>query len=327
MKRREFITLLGGAAVMWPPDVRAQQPDQKRRVGVLVILSETDPQTLVRTTAFQQGLEKLGWKVGRNVQIDYRFGVREDERARAAATDLLRLTPDVMVVSSGAALRAVQQATRTTPIVFVGVSEPAGVANLAHPGGNTTGFTTFEPSMGAKWLELLKEIAPHVTRVAIMFNPGATPVAPLFVPSAQEAAPRFGMETVTTPVHASGEIEAVMARLGGEPGSGLIIPPDSFLPFHYKLIVEQAARYRLPAIYAFRFYADAGGLVSYGPDIVDEFRQAAAYVDRILRGEKAIDLPVQQPTKFEFVINLKTAKALGLEVPPILLARADEVIE
>ena len=176
-------------------------------------------------------------------------------------------------------------------------------------------------------MELLKEIAPHVTRVAIMFNPGATPVAPLFVPSAQEAAPRFGMETVMTPVHASGELEAVMARLGGEPGSGLIIPPDSFLPFHYKLIVEQAARYRLPAIYAFRFYADAGGLVSYGPDIVDEFRQAAAYVDRILRGEKAIDLPVQQPTKFEFVINLKTAKALGLEVPPILLARADEVIE
>ena len=327
MKRREFITLLGGAAVTWPPDVRAQQPDQKRRVGVLFLLSETDPQTQVRTTAFQQGLEKLGWKVGRNVQIDYRFGVREDERARAAATDLLRLTPDVIVVNSGAALRAAQQATRTTPIVFVALSEPAGVANLAHPGGNTTGFTALEPSVGAKWLELLKEIAPHVTRVAIMFNPGATPVAPLFVPSAQEAAPRFGMETVMTPVHASGELEAVMARLGGEPGSGLIIPPDSFLPFHYKLIVEQAARYRLPAIYAFRFYADAGGLVSYGPDIVDEFRQAAAYVDRILRGEKAIDLPVQQPTKFEFVINLKTAKALGLEVPPILLARADEVIE
>jgi putative tryptophan/tyrosine transport system substrate-binding protein len=224
----------------------------------------------------------------------------------------------------------VAQATNTMPIVFVAVTEPIAqgfVASLAHPGGNTTGFGNFEPSVGAKWLELLREIAPRVTRVAFMFNPEASPVAPVFVPSAEAAAPKFGMEMIIAPVHGPAEIEAVTTSVGREPGGGLIVPPDTFMALHYKRIVDLAARYQLPAIYAFRFYATAGGLVSYGPDIVDEFQRAASYVDRIFRGEKAGDLPVQQPTKFELVINLKTARALGLDISPMLLARADEVIE
>ncbi|SDR58119.1 putative ABC transport system substrate-binding protein [Rhizobiales bacterium GAS113] len=330
MRRREFIMLVGSAAVAWPLAARAQQPERMRRIGVLIVVSENDPESRTRVTAFQQGLEKLGWTVGRNVQIDYRFDISDDERARAATADLLRLAPDLMVANSGAALRAVQEATRTVPIVFVAVSEPVAqgfVASLARPGGNTSGFANLEPSVGAKWLELLREIAPRVTRVAFMFNPEASPVAPLFIPSADAAAPKFGMEMVMAPVHEPAEIEAVMTRLGGEPGAGLIIPPDTFMAFHYKLIIELAARSRMPAIYAFRFYAAAGGLVSYGPDIDDQFRRAAGYVDRILRGEKAGDLPVQQPTKFEFVINLRTAKALGLTITPSILARADEVIE
>jgi putative ABC transport system substrate-binding protein len=334
MRRREFITFVGGAATAstasWPRPLNAQQPDRMRRIGVFIVLSENDPQSQTRVTAFQQGLEKLGWTVGRNVQIDFRFDVADDERARAATVDVLRLAPDVMVTNSGAALRAVQQATNTMPIVFVAVTEPIAqgfVASLAHPGGNTTGFGNFEPSVGAKWLELLREIAPRVTRVAFMFNPEASPVAPVFVPSAEAAAPKFGMEMIIAPVHGPAEIEAVMTSVGREPGGGLIVPPDTFMALHYKRIVDLAARYQLPAIYAFRFYATAGGLVSYGPDIVDEFRRAASYVDRIFRGEKAGDLPVQQPTKFELVINLKTARALGLDISPMLLARADEVIE
>ena len=333
MRRREFTTLLGGAAtasIAWPRLLNAQQPDRMRRIGVFIVLSESDPQSQTRVTAFQQGLEKLGWTVGRNVQIDFRFDISDDERARAATADLLRLAPDVMIANSAAALRAVQQATSTMPVVFVAVSEPVAqgfVASLAHPGGNTTGFANFEPSVGAKWLELLREIAPRVKRVAFMFNPEASPVAPLFVPSAEAAAPSFGMEMIMAPVHGPEEIEAGMTSIVREPGGGLIVPPDTFMAFHHKLIVDLAVRYRLPAIYAFRFYAAAGGLVSYGTDIVDEFRRAASYVDRIFRGVKAGDLPVQQPTKFELVINLKTARALGLDIPPMLLARADEVIE
>jgi putative ABC transport system substrate-binding protein len=333
MRRREFITLVGGAAtasIAWPRPLNAEQSDRMRRIGVFIVLPESDPQSQTRVIAFQQGLEKLGWTVGRNAQIDFRFDVADDERARAATADLLRLAPDVMVTNSSAALRAVQQATNTMPIVFVAVTEPVAqgfVASLAHPGGNTTGFANFEPSVGAKWLELLREIAPRVTRVAFMFKPEASPTAPVFVPSAEAAAPKFGMEMIVAPVHGSADIEAVMTSIVREPGGGLIVPPDTFMAFNHKLIVDLAARYRLPAIYPFRFYSAAGGLVSYGPDIVDEFQRAAAYVDRIFRGEKAGDLPVQQPTKFELVINLNTARALGLDIPPMLLARADEVIE
>jgi putative ABC transport system substrate-binding protein len=327
--RREFVVTLGGAAVAWPLAAPAQQNDRMRRVGVLIALSEDDPQSRARVTALQQGLGELGLIVGRNLQIDYRFGISDDEVARATTVDLLRLGPEVVIANSPPAVRAVQAADRTIPIVFVSVSEPVAlglVASLAHPSGNTTGFTNLEPSLGGKWLELLKEIAPKLARAAFMFSPKGG-IGPLFVRSGQEAARRVGVEVVAVPVHTPAEIEAAMANLRRQPSSGLIVPPDTLTAQHHRLIVQLAAGNRLPAIYAFRYVAIAGGLASYGPDVVDQFRRAGVYVDRILRGEKAGDLPVQQPTKFEFVINLKTAKALGINVPPTLLARADEVIE
>jgi putative tryptophan/tyrosine transport system substrate-binding protein len=330
MKRREFITMLaGGAAAAWPLAVRAQQPGRVRRIGVLMALNENDPQSQGRVTAFQQGLENLGWKVGRNLAIDYRWGVSGDERAPAAAAELLRLAPDLILANGVSAVRAAQQATRTVPIVFTGASEPVAlglVASLARPGGNTTGFTNLEPSVGGKWVELLKEIAPSVTRVALIFNP-ASPSPAQFMLPAQAAGARLGLQAGEVRVHDAAEIETVLAGLGGEPGVGLVFLPDTFTGFHRQLIVELAARYRLPAIYPFGFFAAAGGLLSYGPDVTDQFRRSVTYVDRILRGETPGDLPVQQPTKFELIINLKTAKTLGIDLPPMLLARADEVIE
>jgi putative tryptophan/tyrosine transport system substrate-binding protein len=330
MKRREFIALLGSAAMAWSLAARAQQPGRVRRIGVLGVPIEIDPQSQRRAAAFREGLENLGWTVGRNLQIDYRWGISDDERAQAAAAELLRLAPELVLANSPPAVRAVQRAAPTMPIVFVAVSEPVSlglVASLAHPGGNTTGFTNLEPSIGGKWLEMLKGINPRTARVALMFSPEGSPLAPLFFRSMEAAAPKFGVDTVMAPVHELAEIEATMTKLGREPGCGLIFPPDTFTTAHHKEIVELAARYQLPAIYAFQYFAAAGGLISYGPDVVDQFRRAAAYVDRILRGQRAGDLPVQQPTKFELVINLKTAKALGLTIPPSLLARADEVIE
>jgi len=329
VNRRAFITLLGSATA-WPLAARAQQGDRMRRIGVLIVFSENDSSSQRRVAAFQQGLAKLGWTVGRNLQIDYRWAISDDERARAAAAELLALGPDVILANATTALAASQRATRAVPIVFIGVSEPIAqgfVASLAHPDGNITGFTNLEPSMSAKWLELLKEIAPGVTRVAVMFKPALSHAIPLFQDSLKLAAPKFGVELIEAPVHDSAEIEAVLTRLGREPGGGLILLPDTFLASNLKLILEIAAHHQLPAIYPFRYFVGAGGLMSYGPDVDDQFRQAAGYVDRILRGEKPGDLPVQQPTKFEFVINLKTARALGLDVPPMLLARADEVIE
>jgi ABC-type uncharacterized transport system substrate-binding protein len=313
--RREFVALLGGAAA-WPLAAHAQQPERVRRIGVLMVGAESDH-------------ENLGWIVSRNLQIDYRWSVSDDERAAAAAAELLRLIPDVVLASAPPALRAVQQTTRTTPIVFAAISEPVAqgfVASLAHPGGNTTGFASLEPTLGAKWLELLKEIAPHVTRVAAMRNPASAPIGAQFIHSAEAAASKLVLKTVEAQVHEPAEIEAVITKLGREPGGGLIILPDAFLSLHQRLVIDLAARHRVPAIYPFRYFA-GGGLVSYGPDVADQFRRAAGYVDRIFRGEKPADLPVQQPTKFELVINIKTAKALGLDVPPTLLARADEVIE
>jgi putative ABC transport system substrate-binding protein len=330
VKRRDFIALLGGVAASLPVALRAQQGDRVRRIGVLIVLAKDDPQSRARVVALQQGLDQLGWQLGRNLQIEYRFGASDDERARTAASDLLRLGLDVVVANSPPAVRAVQLASPAIPIVFVAVSEPTAfgfVASLAHPGGNITGFTNLESSMSGKWLELLKEFDPQLTRAGFMFNPAATPTAPLFVSSAEEAARKLAVNVVTVPVHTSAEIEAAIARLGAEPNSGLIAPPDIFTTFHHKLIAELATRNRLPSIFPFRYFAAAGGLASYGPDVVDQFRRAAGYVDRILRGEKPGDLPVQQPTKFEFVINLNTAKALGLIVPLALQAAADEVIE
>jgi putative ABC transport system substrate-binding protein len=329
MRRREFITLIGGAAV-WPFAVGAQQPEPVRRIGVLGVTLENDPQSSRRAIAFQEGLEKLGWTVGRNLQIDYRWDASDNERARAAAEQLISLGPEVVVANSPPAVRGTRQVSRTLPIVFVAVSEPLAlglVASLAKPGGNITGFTNLEPSVAGKWLELLKEIAPGVKRAAFMFNLEASPLAPLFFRSAGTAASKFGVEPIVINVREVAEIEAAMTKLGREPGAGLILPPDTFTAANHKLIVELALRNRLPAIAPFQYFAAAGGLISYGPDVVDQFRRAASYVDRILRGEKAGDLPVQQPTKFELAINLKTAKALGLSVPPSLLARADEVIE
>jgi putative tryptophan/tyrosine transport system substrate-binding protein len=330
MGRRQFLALLAGAAAAWPLAVRAQQPDRVRRIGVLGVPIESDPQSQRRAAAFREGLEKLGWTVGRNLQVDYRWGISDDEQARSGAAELLRLAPDLVLANSPPAVRAMQQAAPTMPIVFVAVSEPVSlglVASLAHPGGNTTGFTNLEPSVAGKWLELLKGINPRTARVALMFSPDGSPLAPLFFRSMEAAAPKFAVDTVMVPVHELAETEVAMTELGRESGCGLIFPPDTFTTAHHKAIVELAARYQLPAIYAFQYFAAAGGLVSYGPDVVDQFRRAAAYVDRILRGERAGDLPVQQPTKFELVINIKTAKALGLTVPTSLLARADEVIE
>jgi len=327
MRRREFITLLGGAAAGWSRAARAQQPDRMRRVGLITNLSQDDPESEARLSAFRQALEKLGWTIGRNLAFDYRWGTSDVERARSAAMELLSLAPDVMLVSGSPTLAVVQEATRTVPIVFIGIGEPVKrglIESLAHPGGNTTGFTNLEPTIGAKWLELLKEIAPGVTRVAVMFNPEVTPVGVDFFRSAEAAAPKMAVEAVLAPVHDRAEIEAALTMLGGEPGGGLICP--GFVTYR-ELIVGLAALYRLPAIYGYRAYAADGGLLSYGIDPVFQSQQAAAYVDRILRGAKPADLPVQQPTKFELVINLKAAKALGLTVPSTLLTSADTVIE
>ena len=331
MRRREFIAGLGtAAAATWPLAARAQQGDRMRRVGVLIQYAESDAEGQVRLAAFREGLQKLGWTVGENLKIDYRWAVSTEERARSAAAELLGLSPDVIFANTTLPLRAVQQATRTIPIVFTTIMEPIGqgfVASLAHPGGNTTGFSYLEVSVGGKWLNLLKEIAPRITRVACMFNPQRGPYSVGISLFAQEAAQRLGVQYVAAPVFELTEIEPVMTTFAREPNGGLIVSPDAFTITHREQIIALAARYRLPAIYAERNFATGGGLVSYGADYVDHFRQAASYVDRILRGASPAELPVQQPTKFYLVINLKTAKALGLEVPPRLLALADEVIE
>ena len=328
MRRRDFITLVGGAAA-WPLAARAQQPNRMRRIAMAIVTSENDPQSRSWVAAFVQGLENLGWTVGRNVQIDYRFAIFDDDRAQAAIVELLKLSPDLILAHSVVATRAAQRATRNIPIVFTHVSEPIAqgfVSNLAHPGGNTTGFTNLEPSVGTKWLELLKDTAPQMRRIAVMFSAAGSIYQP-FYRSIEAAAPKFEVETIAAPLHGAEDIEAAMTGLGREANGGLILLPDTLTTRYNKLIVELAARHRLPAMYAFRLFVDAGGLMSYGPDLADQFRQAATYVDRIFRGAQPGDLPIQEPTKFQFVINLKTAKALGLDVPWHLQQLADEVIE
>jgi putative ABC transport system substrate-binding protein len=332
VNRRNFIALLGGAATL-PLAARAQQPERMRRIGVLMLYPENDPAGQLRATAFRQGLEKLGWAVGRNVQIDFQWGLGDADWIRSAAAQLLQLAPDVILANGDAAARMVQQSTRTVPVIFIAGSDAVAnglVQNLAHPGGNLTGFTVLEPSLGAKLLELLKEIAPSVARVAVLFNqdnPGNRGVSA----SAAAAAARFAVEVVAVPLRESNEIEAeieaAMAQWGREPDYGLIVLPDPSTNSHRKLIIELAARHRLPAIHALRAATADGGLMSYGVDLPELFRQAAAYADRILKGDKPADLPVQLPTKFELVINLKTAKALGLTVPLIMQMTADEAIE
>jgi putative ABC transport system substrate-binding protein len=329
MKRRQFITLLGGAAAAWPFVAHAQQPSSVRRIGVLMSLAADDPEGLVRVTAFVQGLQELGWTVGRNVRIDYRWGMGDTDRYRKYAAELVALAPDVLLSPNTGTTRALQQATRTMPIVFAGATDPIGgglVASLARPGGNVTGFTGFDFGMTGKWLELLKEIAPRMTRVAVLRNPTTTGGVGQFG-AIQAVAPAFGVEVRPVDVHDAGEIEREVTAFAGGPNGGLVVISTALATVHRELIITLAARHRLPAVYPFRYFVTDGGLISYGPDEIDPFRRAAGYVDRILKGEKPADLPVQAPTKFQTVINLKTAKALGLTVPPSLLARADEVIE
>jgi putative ABC transport system substrate-binding protein len=330
MRRREFIILLGGAAVAWPLAARAQQADRMRRVGVLVSRIADDPEEQARLAAFVQGLQELGWTEGRNVRIDYRWAAGDADRSRTYAAELVALAPDVIVAAGSQSVAALEQTTRTVPIVFASVVDPVGagyVTRLARPGGNATGFTAFEYSLSGKWLELLKEIAPNLTRIAILRDPALAAGIGQFAVIQAMAPPSFGVELSPIDVRDAGEIERDVAAFAGETKGGLIVTGSSGAAVHRELIIMLAARHRLPAVYPFRNYVTSGGLISYGPDPTDQFRRAAGYVDRILKGEKAADLPVQAPTKYGLVINLKTAQALGLTVPPLLLARADAVIE
>jgi len=326
MKRREFITLLGGAAA-WPLAARAQQG--VRRIGIMMNLVADDSEGQARVAAFLQGLQETGWVVGRNAQIDIRWGMGDPERIRKNATELVSLTPDVIFATTFPTVVALQQATRTVPIVFAGLFDPVGaglVTSLGRPGGNTTGFASFEYSLSVKWLELLKQVAPRVTRVAVLRD-SLTPVGIGQLAAIQGVAPSFGVELTPIVVREADEIEPAVAAFARSPDDGLIVTIGTLTDAHRDVIGKLAARHRLPAVYPFPFFVRSGGLISYGTDITDSYRRAAGYVDRILKGEKPADLPVQQPTKIQLAINMKAAKALGLEVPPTLLARADEVIE
>jgi putative ABC transport system substrate-binding protein len=328
MKRREFIALLGGAAASLPFAVRAQQPERVRRIGVLMTTAD-DREGQRRLSAFRQGLEKRGWAEGKNISIEVNWAVSDVERARSVVNALIGRAPDLILTSGTSATSALHRAKAAIPIVFTVVSEPVEegfVQSLAHPGGNMTGFSNLEPSLGGKWVELLKEIAPSVTRAAILFNPQTAPTAFVSSRSADEAAQKLAIELVRSPVRDPAGIESAITGLRSQT-DGFILLPDTFINIHRRLVVELAARYQLPAIYPFSYLVTEGGLASYGIDLADSFGQAAGYVDRIFHGEKPADLPVQQPTKFDLAINLGTAKALGLTFPMSLLARADEVIE
>jgi ABC-type uncharacterized transport system substrate-binding protein len=328
VKRREFITLLGGAALAWPLAARGQQGGPMRRIGVLMSVAADGPEGQARLTAFIKGLQQLGWTDGRNVRFDHRWGSGDSERSRNYAAELVTLGPDV-ILASGDPVMAVQQATRTVPIVFTIIADPVGaglVESLARPGGNSTGFMSYEHGFGAKWLELLKEIAPSVKRAAVIRNADESAGIAQFA-GIQGVAPALGVELSPIGVRDAGEIERAITAFARSPNGGLIVTGSAPAAIHRDLIVTLAARHKLPAVYNNRFFVTAGGLISYGPDLVDQHRLAAGYVDRILKGEKPADLPVQEPTKYELLINLKTANALGLTVPPTLLVRADEVIE
>jgi putative tryptophan/tyrosine transport system substrate-binding protein len=330
MKRREFIALLSAAVAAWPLPARAQQREQMRRIGVLVSAVEGDPKQLEYFTAFAQGLAELGWTVGRNVRIEYRWGAGDLDRFRRYAAELVALSPDVVLASAGSIVGAFQQASRTVPIVFVTTIDPVGggwVESLSRPGTNATGFASYEFSMSGKWLELLKEIAPGVKRVAVIRDP-SVPAGSGGLAAIQTVAPSLSVELTPVGVRDPGEIERAITTFARGPNGGLImVGPPSSVRRHNDLIVALAARHRLPAIYPANTFVISGGLMSYAPDRLDQYRRAASYVDRILKGEKPADLPVQAPTKYELAINFKTAKTLGLDVPPTLLARADEVIE
>jgi ABC-type uncharacterized transport system substrate-binding protein len=328
MTRREFIALLGGAAAAWPLAAAAQQGDQMRRVGVLMNTVE-NPDQQASLAAFQQGLQQRGWTDGRNIRVDTRWAGGQAAELRRHAAELVALAPDVILATGAAGMAPLLEATRTIPIVFVSVVDPVGagfIDSLARPGGNATGFLQLEYTLSGKWLELLKEIAPAVKRVAVLRDPGITAGIGQFA-VIQSVAPALGLEVSAINLRHAEEIERAVTAFARTPNGGLILTASALSVVHRELIIALAARYNLPTVYYRRVFAATGGLISYGYDIVDHFRRAAGYVDRILKGEKPADLPVQAPTKYELVINLKTAKALGLEIPPTLLARADEVIE
>jgi putative tryptophan/tyrosine transport system substrate-binding protein len=329
MKRRQFITMLGGAAVAWPLAARAQQDGRMRRIGVLMSGAEADTELQARVKAFRQTLEQYGWSEGRNIRIDIRFSAIRSDEYQALAKEMVALQPDVIFGHTTPVVVALQRESRTVPIVFVNVSDPLGsglVTSLAHPGGNITGLMLDEEGITGKWLALLKEIAPHLRRAALMANPISTPYD-YFVRSAKSVAPSLALELVPSPINDAADIERTIESFARLPDGGLVVLPDGTSILHRDLIIALAARHRLPTVYAHRFFVAAGGLMSYATDVIDQNRRAASYVDRILRGAKPADLPVQAPTKYETTVNLKTARALGLDVPPSLLVRADEVIE
>ena len=329
LRRRDLIALLGGVAATWPLAAAAQQPEQVRRIGVLMPTAENDAEGGARVAAFVDGLREVGLNEGRDLRLDYRWGGTEVERLRTLASELVALTPDVLLAGSSAPLAALRRATTAIPIVFVLVSDPVGqgfVESLAHPGANITGFANLEFSMIGKWAQLLKEIAPLTKRIAVIFNPDTAPSTQRYLPAFEDAARSLAAESVTAPVRSDTGIEGAVAALAQSEG-GLIVMTDPFTAVHRKAIVSLTTRYRVPAVYPYRLFTAEGGLISYGADILDLFRRFAFYVDRVLKGAKPRDLPVQLPTKFDLVINLRTAKALGLTVPQSLLQLADEVIE
>jgi putative ABC transport system substrate-binding protein len=329
MRRRDFIKVIVGSAAAWPLAALAQQGEHKRRIGVLMNIMSDDPESQIRLAAFTQGLYQLGWIVGQNVSIDIRWGAGNLENLRKYSAELVALGPDVIMANSSACVSHILDATRAIPVVFTTVTDPVGagyVESLAHPGGNITGFTNFEYAIAGKWLELLKEIAPRISRVAVM-RESAVAAGPGQFAAIQAAALPLRIDLRPIDPRDPSEIEHAIAEFAHEPNGGLIVTGSSVASNHRKLIIALAAQHQLPVVYNARFYVSDGGLISYGPDFVDQYRRAASYVDRILKGEKPADLPVQAPTKYELVINLKTAKTLGLTVPQLLLARADEVIE
>ena len=329
MRRREFITVFGGAAATLPLAARAQQPERLRRVGLLLGYSEGDAEGQASAAAFRQKLQELGWTEDRNMRIDTRWASSDPNKARTFAKELVGMTPDVIVSSSNLVTEIVQQETRIIPVVFVFVGDPVGsgfVTNVAHPGGNLTGFPVFETAIAGKWVEIFHEVAPQVGRVAFIMVP-ETPAHVGFLRAAEAAALPLGIKVIALAVHTAAEIERAVSEFAAEPNGGLIVAPHAVTVVHRNVILGLATKYRLPALYPLRNYATSGGLISYGTNPIDPFRQGATYVDRILKGEKPGDLPVQLPTKYELVVNLKTAKALGLTVPPSILTRADEVIE
>jgi putative tryptophan/tyrosine transport system substrate-binding protein len=329
MRRRDFVKLMGGIGA-WPLAAHAQQRERMRRIGVLMHLAADDPEGQRRLAAFLQGLQEAGWAVGRNVSIDVRWATADVEAMKRIAKELVALQPDLIFTSSTPAAAAMVQATRTIPVVFVLVADPVGagyVASLPRPGGNVTGFAPIVGSLGGKWAELLKEIAPRIARITLLFNPPSAPFIESFLNPFKAAAAALGMEPIIAPVDDMLELESGVTIQAREPDSGLVVIPDAFTELHLVDIVSLAARHRVPAINWSRSFAEAGGLISYGPYLVEEYRRAATYADRILKGDKPADLPVQTPVKYETVINLKTAKALGLTVPNTLLVAADEVIE